>query len=43
MAQGRRRRRIVESYDKEWYGARNRDMVIDDACNLKAGRSVSVN
>ena len=29
---GRRRRRIAESYDKEWYGARDRDVVIDDGC-----------
>jgi hypothetical protein len=40
MAQGRRKRRIAESYDKEWYGARDRDVVMDDACQ---GRSVSVN
>jgi len=36
MAQGRRRRRIVESYDKEWYGARDRDVVIDDGCKGRA-------
>jgi hypothetical protein len=25
-------RRIAESYHKEWYGARDRDVVIDDGC-----------
>jgi len=32
MAQGRRRRRIAGSYDKEWYGSRDREVVIDDGC-----------
>jgi len=29
-------RRIAESYHKEWYGARDRDVVIDDGCKGRA-------